>query len=54
MLKKGTMEISERLDDRSTLSPTEMGFNIKPKYNPVKISNVEAKTIIDLKIKPLG
>jgi hypothetical protein len=34
-LKRGSQEISERLDDRSTISPTELGFVSNAKYLPV-------------------
>ena len=51
-LQKGAIEISERLDDRSTLSPTELGFIQGPAYSPL-MANIEAKTTIDLRVKPL-
>ena len=43
--------ISDRLDNRS-ITPTELGFVSNPKYSPVKITNIEAKTYVDSKVKP--
>ena len=52
-LQKGSIEICDRLDERSTLSPTELGFISGPAYSPVVLTNIEAKTTIDLRMKPL-
>lgn len=49
--KKASLMISDRLDNRS-ITPTELGFVSNPKYSPVKITNIEAKTYVDSKVKP--